>query len=205
MTRTCKNLLPALTLLACLPASLAAAAAPPATQYSAPLSGVELARLPLGDFGYLEYDPSFPTPDAERYGQLIRLLFSAFPGVEMPDRLVLRQLRFVDFEAVAVKIFGQNFLRDVVQDFECLILIGFNTPGSLSDELAEVYVWQLGDEIVIHEFLHHILHRISPVPIKRYRPGDWPQNLMNDHEILIQITRKFMGSPLYKGWLRRTR
>ena len=194
----------ALTLLACFLVSASAVTASPAQYPSQVLESLDLIRVPLGDFGYIEYDPFFPVPDAERYEQLIRLLFDAFPDIDLPDLIVIHVLRFADYERVAVEFFGQDFLHEHAQDYKNMILLGFNTRWSLSDDLAELYLYQLSDELVVHEMLHHILHRVSPILVNRLHPRQWPQTLMNNHRTLVQTLQAFMGSPTYKLWLRQT-
>ena len=153
---------------------------------------VDTYTLALGDFGHIEYDRQFRTPDAPRTASLLRLLFDHHPSVDLPPTTI-ELLVTGDFEKFIAKREAGPAWRQWLMRYRSTYgrYLGWYDPARARALELRIVTDEITDEVLIHEALHYINCHLTSDCL-----------LLNNHTVIPNEVMFFLASPAYKSWKR---
>ena len=153
---------------------------------------VDTYTLQLGDFGHIEYDRQFRTPDTARTASLLCLLFDHHPSVDLPPTTI-ELITTGDFEEFIAKREAGPAWRQWLAQYRSTYgrYLGWCDPGRAKSGELRIVTDEITDEVLIHEALHFINCHLTSDCL-----------LLNNHSVIPNEVMFFMASPAFKTWKR---
>lgn len=159
---------------------------------------IEVEAIEMEGVGVIYYgDHLAHPPDAEAYGELIKLLYGEM-GMEIPSMYKIYILPYAKFEEMLAYIETSTpedmiyWLHGYRGQQDTVVYAFIHRPSKIRGEVR-IYMFEPSYAAFVHENLHYILYNMST------------EGWMDKHSILIPMEQAFFTSHLFRDWLREYR